>query len=113
MAFVDQRSFPTYQAIILDIESVTDRSGKLIETEEAYHLVVDAVTSVVTIKGSSVTGVLHGVQTLISLAHPDNTVQEVDIIDYPRYKYRGENIYFHLCSCSLELHIQRTGSEYY
>ena len=64
--------------------------GEKVNKAEAYELHVDAVTSMITITGTDVPGVLHGVATLVSLTHGVDTLQEVHIVDFPRYEYRGE-----------------------
>ena len=58
-----------------------------IESDEGYHLKIDE--SGVTIKATDSPGLFYGLITLIQLAENDNSLPEIEIIDYPRFDYRG------------------------
>ncbi|GAB1600901.1 uncharacterized protein LOC115210690 [Argonauta hians] len=58
---------------------------------EAYTLNVNCIENVIEITASTSQGIFWGIQSLLSL-HKDGRVAEVQIVDAPRYEYRGLHV---------------------
>ncbi|XP_059156889.1 uncharacterized protein LOC131941590 isoform X2 [Physella acuta] len=56
---------------------------------EAYTLTVNASTATIHIIGQTAAGVFYGIVSLIALMNEKGQVPEVDIVDSPRFGYRG------------------------
>ena len=59
------------------------------ESPERYRIAVRANPPRVEIGGNTVAGVFNGIQTLFSLFAFDGTIQEMTVLDEPRFGYRG------------------------
>ena len=80
---------PDSNYIYLTLGQITNKHNVPISSPEAYHIVTMASTNIITIKGGDLPGLRYGVQTVISLQDGKGTLPELDIIDYPRFSYRG------------------------
>ncbi len=67
--------------------------GSLVDQTEAYHLSVQKGREIIEIFANNSHGVMHGCQTLISLAKiGDFLIPNGDVIDFPRFPYRGMHV---------------------
>lgn len=57
------------------------------DSPEAYHLTVTADSA--TIAATTPEGLFRGLTTLVSMKNGNNQIESVEIIDYPRFSYRG------------------------
>ena len=86
---VDLDNKPATRYINLNVVPLMDPDGGPNERAEAYELKVHIADQRIDIAGQDVAGLLHGVQTLISIAH-QGAVPNVEVFDYPRFSYRGK-----------------------
>ncbi|XP_046350297.2 uncharacterized protein LOC124131228 [Haliotis rufescens] len=76
--------------IRMRIGNVGVPEGGIANSLDAYRLTVDVTNRVIEITGQGASGVMYGAQTLLSLmSQRGNMVYKMDIIDSPRYSYRG------------------------
>jgi len=69
--------------------SLPATSGHLI-SDEAYSIEMNCDKNIVRITGTSAAGVFYGIQTLDSIYnHNKRTVHCLDVVDAPRFSYRG------------------------
>ena len=71
--------------IALDFDANLNQSS-------AYTVNTDYDKQLITIKGKDKAGVFYGVQTVLSLASSDEGIPHGDIIDQPRFQYRGWHV---------------------
>lgn len=81
------------RVILLKVGPVTVNSvySKPCDSLDAYELTVKLEEEVIEVIGSSAVGVFYGVQTLLSLLERYE-VPHVQILDFPRYPYRGMHL---------------------
>ena len=80
---------PTSRYIELSIGDVQDRTGNIIDNDEAYRIDVKVANANIEIVGKTVAGLLNGGHTLLSLYQYSSEIPEAAIVDYPRFHYRG------------------------
>ena len=77
----------TRQTIILTTNHIASNR------DEWYQLQINAKDESIKIIGQDKSGLFYGIQSLISLAEGSNMmVPDADIVDEPRYKYRGMHV---------------------
>ncbi len=75
--------------ITLDLVPDLDISHECTSDQEIYTLVVNEEDETIHIVGSGRPGVFYGIQTLLSLAWPSRAIPVGDVLDCPRFGYRG------------------------
>ena len=77
------------------------RDDKIIRNNEAYSITTDPVHYVITVTAMTNEGAFYGIQTLLSLFYSPEAASYTgistplpvfNIVDYPRFPYRGLNI---------------------
>ena len=72
----------------VSLPSSAYRSMRTVRTEW-YNVTVRADPEVIALNGGSCRGLYYAIQTLLALRTEDGAVQEVDVVDAPRFAYRG------------------------
>ncbi|CAH1791531.1 unnamed protein product [Owenia fusiformis] len=81
---------PSSKYVLLQVNTNLLVDGQTNSNSEAYTLVVDTSSQVITLEGKSPTGVFWAVQSLISIHDGSNgSIPAVTLSDQPRYNYRG------------------------
>lgn len=80
-----------YVMFVKDTVSIAGQPSSM----EAYKLVIDPITNVVTITASNSEGAFYGIQSLLRLSTKvDNGIEltKAEITDQPRFGYRGMHV---------------------
>ena len=86
---VAESDTPSNRYILINMGQV---DGVDINNTEAYELHVMPDISVINITGSSSAGAFFGIQTLLSLHSYSSIIPKADVVDYPRFPYRGMHL---------------------
>ena len=76
----------------MSLGEIEDIEGNPIDDPEAYKLSTMVTGNTVFLVGRDVPGLMHGVQSLLSLENGVGEVPDVVIVDYPRFGYRGKEV---------------------
>ena len=82
---------PQSRYILLSIGQVVDIIGNVINNDEAYRIDVQRQGQMISIVGTTPTGLMYGAQSTWSLYDTSSQIPEVTIVDYPRFGYRGRH----------------------